>query len=49
MSEITYLGESRSCFILKIEHEGEFIGIAELRKCRPEWVKKYHSSGEIPT
>lgn len=38
---ITYLGESGTHYILKLEDEG-FIGIAELRKCRTEWAKEYY-------
>jgi len=41
-AKITYLGESGTHYILKIEDNEGFIGIAELRKCRREWAQKYY-------
>lgn|GEM_PF-2140021 len=43
---ITYLGESGTHFILKVEHNGDFIGIGEMRKSREEWIKKYSDKRE---
>jgi len=41
-AKLTYLGESGTHFILKIEDDEGFIGIGELRKCRQEWAFKYY-------
>lgn len=47
-TKMTYLGESGSHYILKIEGEDGLIGIGELRKCRQEWAAKYYWDEEEP-
>lgn len=41
-AKLTYLGESGTHYILKIEDDDGFIGIGQIRKCYYEWAKKYY-------
>lgn len=41
-TKITYLGESGTHYILKLEDDDGFIGIGMMRKCWAEWAKKYY-------
>ncbi len=42
VAKLTYLGKSGTHYILKLEDDEGFIGIAELKKCRAEWAKEYY-------
>ncbi len=41
-AKITYLGESGTHYILKLEDEEGFIGIGQIRKAWSGWAKKYY-------
>ncbi len=45
-TRFTYLGESGTHYLLKLEDGDRFIGYGEMRKARGELVDKY---GETPT